>query len=49
MRGIAEALQNALEEYWPCKVTTVKEPLFCGADGALALATDMPREYWENT
>jgi rod shape-determining protein MreB len=49
IRGIAEALQSTFEAYWPCKVTTVKDPLFSGADGALALATDMPKEYWEDT
>jgi rod shape-determining protein MreB and related proteins len=49
IRGFAEALRGHLEEFWPCKVTTVKDPLFSGADGALALATDMPKEYWEDT
>ena len=47
IRGIAAALQRVLREYWPCTVTTVKDPLFSGADGALALAMDMPSEYWE--
>ena len=48
LEGIASALEASLEEYGPCKVTTVEDPLFAGADGALALAQDMPDEYWED-
>ena len=44
--GLAEYLQNALSEYGPSKVNVVDDPLFGGADGALALAQDMPEEYW---
>ncbi len=48
VKGIAEALEEALAEYGPYKVTAVDDPLFAGAEGALALAQDMPEEYWEN-
>lgn len=30
------------------KVTTVDEPLYAGANGALMLAKDMPDEYWDD-
>lgn len=47
IRGIADELTLALREYGSFKVTPVEDPLFAGADGALALAQDMPEEYWE--
>ncbi|GIV62123.1 MAG: rod shape-determining protein [Rhodothermaceae bacterium] len=47
IRGITTALEEALREYGSFKVSTVEDPLFAGADGALALARDMPEEYWE--
>ncbi len=46
--GIAKALEEALSEFGTFKITTVKDPLYAGADGALALAKDMPEEYWED-
>ena len=46
--GIAEVLEDELGEYGPVRITVVKDPLFAGADGALALAQDMPPEYWED-
>lgn len=48
IRGLADALEDALKEYAPCKVRTVDDALFSGAGGALALAQDMPEEYWED-
>ncbi len=48
IKGIAEALEDALSEYGPCRVRTVDDPLFAGAEGALALAQDMPDEFWED-
>ena len=48
IRGMAGAIEAALKEYGPCKVTAVSNPLYMGADGALALAQDMPEEYWED-
>ncbi len=48
IRGISEALEEGLKEYGAFKIKTVDDPLFSGSDGALALAQDMPEEYWEN-
>jgi rod shape-determining protein MreB len=28
-------------------VTTVEEPVYAGANGALKIAHDMPKEFWE--
>lgn len=47
IRGLAEALEKAMKEFGPSKVTTVSDPIYAGADGALELARDMPAEYWE--
>lgn len=47
IKGIADALEDRLKEYGPYKVTPVDDPLYAGAEGALALAQDMPEEYWE--
>jgi rod shape-determining protein MreB and related proteins len=44
--GLAEYLQKAFSEYGAANVSVVDDPLFGGADGALALAQDMPEEYW---
>lgn len=49
IKGLREHIEQVFEEYGPCNVHTVSDPLFGGADGALALATDMPAEYWENS
>jgi len=48
IKGMAEALAEALKEYGAFKITAVDDPLYAGAEGALALAQDMPEEYWEN-
>lgn len=48
IRGISEALEDALREYGAFKVSTVEDALYSGAEGALALAQDMPEEYWED-
>jgi rod shape-determining protein MreB len=45
--GIREHLQAALKEYGASTVTSVKDPLFAGSDGALKLAQEMPAQYWE--
>lgn len=45
--GLARYLERELGSYGPCKVKAVDDPLFTGADGCLALARDMPAEYWE--
>ncbi|MDW7772723.1 MAG: MamK family actin-like protein [Desulfobulbaceae bacterium] len=46
IKGLAEYLEKVLDEYGPSKVTVVGDPLFSGSDGALALALDMPEDYW---
>lgn len=48
IKGISKALEDSLSEYGKFKISTVDDPLFAGADGALALAQDMPEEYWED-
>lgn len=48
IKGIAKTLEDMLNEFGSFKITTVDDPLFAGADGALALARDMPEEYWED-
>jgi rod shape-determining protein MreB and related proteins len=48
IRGLADAVSEALKEYGPSKVQTVDDALYSGAAGALALAQDMPEEYWED-
>jgi len=47
IRGLRAYLEAVLKEYGPCAVQTSADPLFGGADGALAMAVDMPDEYWE--
>lgn len=49
IRGLREHLEGVLKEYGPSNVKTIGDPLFGGADGALALAVDMPDEYWEKS
>lgn len=47
IRGLARYIERELDVYGPTKVRCVEDPLFAGADGCLALARDMPDEYWE--
>ena len=47
IRGLKEYIENVLKEYGPCQVNIIDDPLYAGADGALALAEDMPEEYWQ--
>jgi rod shape-determining protein MreB and related proteins len=48
IRGLARHIEREMGGYGPCKVTCVEDPLFAGADGCLALAKEMPDEYWES-
>jgi len=48
IRGLARFIEREMSAYGPCKVKCVEDPLFAGADGCLALAKDMPAEYWED-
>jgi len=47
IRGLGTAIENALEEYGGGRVRTVEEPVYAGANGALAIAQDMPEDTWE--
>ncbi|MGD9503415.1 MAG: MamK family actin-like protein [Syntrophobacteraceae bacterium] len=49
IRGLRERFEMSLREYGPCRVNCIEDPLFGGADGALALAVDMPDAYWEQS
>ncbi len=44
--GIDTYLTEALSEMGPCNISIVDNPLYAGAQGGLALAKDMPYEYW---
>jgi len=46
INGLAEYLEKVLSEYGEAKVIIVDDALYSGADGALALAQDMPEDYW---
>jgi rod shape-determining protein MreB and related proteins len=48
VRGLPEYLQRELGAYGPCRVRIVDDVLYAGAEGCLALATDMPAEYWKD-
>jgi rod shape-determining protein MreB len=45
--GIGDYLKEEMSELAPCEITCVDDPLYCGSDGAVALAKDMPEQYWE--
>lgn len=47
IKGLGLAIEQALEEYGGGKVTTVEEPQYAGANGALKFALDMPLEFWK--
>lgn len=48
IRGMAGAVAGQLGEYGDFTIKAVDDPLFIGAEGALALAQDMPEQYWED-
>lgn len=46
--GLGDALEIAMRDrFGRGAVTTVEEPIYAGANGALKIAHDMPAEYWE--
>jgi rod shape-determining protein MreB len=47
IRGLGESIEKALVEFGGGRVYQVEEPVFAGANGALAIAMDMPEETWE--
>lgn len=49
IQGLDRALENAMRDrLGGGRVIRTEEPLFGGASGALQIAHDMPREYWED-
>ena len=47
INGIGKALQQALGEVGGGQVRVVKDPVFVGSDGGLAIANDAPATDWE--
>ena len=47
IRGLTEEVRSNLTEFGPCKVSSVEDPVYAGAIGALKLAQDMPDSEWE--
>jgi len=47
MPGFGAYLERAMDEYGGGKVKVVKDPIYVGADGGLALAQDAPTSDWE--
>ena len=47
IRGLGAALQRALKEIGGGQVRVVKDPVYVGSDGGLALAGDAPASDWE--
>jgi rod shape-determining protein MreB len=47
IKGLPEALENALKQVGGGKVRYMEDPVFIGSDGGLALAVDAPEGDWE--
>ena len=47
IHGLGRAIEEALQAFGGGRVTTVGEPIYAGANGALKIAYDMPAEAWE--
>jgi len=48
IRGLGDAIAEYMDEHLGGgRVVTVEEPVYAGANGALKIARDMPREYWK--
>lgn len=48
IKGLPEVIETNLAEFGPARVTSVDDPVYAGALGALKLAQDMPESEWEN-
>jgi rod shape-determining protein MreB len=48
IKGLGDAIAEYMDKHLGGgHVTTVEEPIYAGANGALKVARDMPKEYWE--
>ncbi|MBK5258891.1 MAG: rod shape-determining protein [Thermoanaerobaculia bacterium] len=47
IRGLPQALEDALKQVGGGRVTYMEDPVFVGSDGGLALANDAPESDWE--
>ncbi len=47
MPGFGQYLERAMDDFGGGKVKVVKDPVFVGANGGLALAQDAPKSDWE--
>jgi rod shape-determining protein MreB len=47
MNGLPQLIEEAMAELGGGKVTRVDEPLFAGSNGALKMARQMPRHFWQ--
>jgi len=47
IKGLGVSLQEALQEVGGGKVRVVKDPVYVGSDGGLAIAIDAPESDWE--
>jgi len=47
MVGLSSLIEEAMAELGGGKVTRVDEPLFAGSNGALKMAKQMPRHFWQ--
>ncbi|MFU8816038.1 MAG: rod shape-determining protein [Pseudomonadales bacterium] len=48
VRGLEAYIERELGAFGPCRVKRVDDVLYAGAEGCLALANDMPAEYWKD-
>lgn len=48
IKGLGDAIAEYMEKHLGGgRVTTVEEPVYAGANGALKIARDMPTDFWE--
>lgn len=47
IRGLSETLKSVLKDFGSIQIKTVDDPMFAGAIGAMKLAQEMPKSYWE--
>jgi len=49
IRNLSKVLEDKLEIIGGGRIQNFKDPIYGGADGALKLAMDMPKEFWHTT